>query len=65
MGGAVWYERRKGWTCFVVRVPLAVAAEAPLHREAFPLSAAASAGAETAGSDAFRTAKALRSHTRR
>jgi signal transduction histidine kinase len=23
MGGAVWYERRKGWTKFVVRVPLA------------------------------------------
>jgi len=23
MGGAVWYERREGWTSFVVRVPLA------------------------------------------
>ncbi len=22
MGGAVWYERRKGWTKFVVRIPL-------------------------------------------
>ena len=36
MGGAVWYERRRGWTCFVVRVPLAVAAEAPKYREAVP-----------------------------
>ena len=67
MGGAVWYERRKGWTCFVVRVPLAVAAESPQYREAFPRAsaAAASAGAGAAGGDAFRTAEALRSHTRR
>lgn len=56
MGGAVWYERRKGWTCFVVRVPLAVAAESPQYREAFP-RAAAGAGTGTAG--------ALRSHARR
>lgn len=27
MGGAVWYERRAGWTSFVVRVPLAVSSE--------------------------------------
>ena len=25
MGGAVWYERREGWTSFVVRVPIATA----------------------------------------
>jgi signal transduction histidine kinase len=34
MGGAVWYERRGGWTCFVVRVPVAAVAEAPRLREA-------------------------------
>ncbi len=66
MGGAVWYERRKGWTCFVVRVPLAVAAESPQYREAFPRAPPLPrAGAGAAGGDAFRTAEALRSHTRR
>jgi signal transduction histidine kinase len=34
MGGAVWYERRGGWTCFVVRVPVTAAIEAPRFREA-------------------------------
>ena len=33
MGGAVWYERRAGWTSFVVRVPLAVPPEASHLRE--------------------------------
>ncbi len=28
MGGAVWYERRKGWTKFVVRIPLSAEKEA-------------------------------------
>ena len=71
MGGAVWYERRKGWTCFVVRVPLASASEAPRYREAFPGSAAASVAAPTpaapasAGSDAHRAAELLRAHARR
>ncbi|MCU0280947.1 MAG: HAMP domain-containing histidine kinase [Acidimicrobiia bacterium] len=67
MGGAVWYERRKGWTCFVVRVPLAAVAEAPQYREGFSRSANAMASAEAgaAGNDAYRTAEALRSHTRR
>ncbi|HLA67672.1 MAG TPA: HAMP domain-containing sensor histidine kinase [Acidimicrobiia bacterium] len=33
MGGAVWYERRQGWTCFVVRVPLATTDERSGYRE--------------------------------
>jgi signal transduction histidine kinase len=70
MGGAVWYERRKGWTCFVVRVPLASAAEAPRYREAFPRTAHADGGAVAAGvappgSEAYRTVEALRAHSRR
>ena len=34
MGGAVWYERRDGWTSFVVRVPLATSEEVSRYREA-------------------------------
>jgi signal transduction histidine kinase len=34
MGGAVWYERREGWTSFAVRVPLATDAEQSKYREA-------------------------------
>ena len=34
MGGAVWYERRSGWTSFVVRVPLAARSEAIPYRDA-------------------------------
>jgi signal transduction histidine kinase len=75
MGGAVWYERRRGWTCFVVRVPLAVAAEAPHYREAFsppagrrtadsPAGVAPSV-APSAGVEAYRVAEALRAHARR
>ena len=33
MGGAVWYERREGWTSFVVRVPLATADAPTRYRE--------------------------------
>ncbi len=33
MGGAVWYERRAGWTCFVVRIPLATSEEPSQYRE--------------------------------
>jgi signal transduction histidine kinase len=33
MGGAVWYERREGWTSFVVRVPLATDTERSQYRE--------------------------------
>lgn len=33
MGGAVWYERRQGWTKFVVRIPLASEREQPRFRE--------------------------------
>lgn len=33
MGGAVWYERRGGWTSFVVRVPLAANADATRYRD--------------------------------
>ncbi|MBN2113967.1 MAG: HAMP domain-containing histidine kinase [Acidimicrobiia bacterium] len=69
MGGAVWYERRRGWTCFVVRVPLAAAPEVPRYREAFPRAAAqasvASPAAGGAGADAHRAATALRAHVRR
>lgn len=36
MGGAVWYERRDGWTSFVVRVPVATSTEASSYREASP-----------------------------
>jgi signal transduction histidine kinase len=75
MGGAVWYERRKGWTCFVVRVPLAAAAETPHHLEPFPRTAGAKGAAgeavdtaaapAPAGSEAYRTVEALRAHSRR
>jgi signal transduction histidine kinase len=34
MGGAVWYERRDGWTSFVVRIPLATDDEISQFREA-------------------------------
>lgn len=34
MGGAVWYERRSGWTSFVVRVPLAVRVDSAVSRKA-------------------------------
>ena len=33
MGGAVWYERRDGWTCFVVRIPMATSDESSEYRE--------------------------------
>jgi len=33
MGGAVWYERRGGWTSFVVRIPLATTDDRSLYRE--------------------------------
>jgi signal transduction histidine kinase len=33
MGGAVWYERRDGWTSFVIRVPISVDAEVSQYRE--------------------------------
>lgn len=33
MGGAVWYERREGWTSFVIRVPLAKADAPTQYRE--------------------------------
>jgi signal transduction histidine kinase len=33
MGGAVWYERREGWSSFVVRVPLATADAPTQYRE--------------------------------
>ncbi len=75
MGGAVWYERRRGWTCFVVRVPLAVAPEAPKYREARPGAAARPAEtalpeagilpAAPAGAEAHWAAEALRAHARR
>jgi signal transduction histidine kinase len=74
MGGAVWYERRRGWTCFVVRVPLAAAAEAPRYREAFPKARASrpeapepalAGAAATPGSEAYRAAEALRPRVRR
>ena len=77
MGGAVWYERRRGWTCFVVRVPLAVAAEAPKYREAHPgvaarpaetaepVAAGASAVPAPAGVETHWAAEALRTHARR
>lgn len=68
MGGAVWYERRSGWTCFLVRVPLAVTAEAPRYREASPRASAAAPAeiaAAAAGSEGYRAAEALRLHSRR
>jgi len=34
MGGAVWYERRDGWTSFVVRIPIATKDEVSRFREA-------------------------------
>lgn len=47
MGGAVWYERRDGWTSFVVRVPLATDDEPSEFREVpgAPSSAASAASA--------------------
>ena len=33
MGGAVWYERRSGWTSFVVRVPVATRPDTTQFRE--------------------------------
>jgi signal transduction histidine kinase len=33
MGGAVWYERREGWTSFVIRIPLAKADVPTRYRE--------------------------------
>lgn len=39
MGGAVWYERRSGWTSFVIRVPLAAHTDAsPFRGSGDPLS---------------------------
>lgn len=49
MGGAVWYERRAGWTSFVVRVPLATqSASLPRH------AAAQTGGWNTVGANATR-----------
>jgi signal transduction histidine kinase len=33
MGGAVWYERARGWTSFVVRIPMATTNERSAYRE--------------------------------
>jgi signal transduction histidine kinase len=50
MGGAVWYERTKGWTKFVVRIPLAKDGaesrfkEADMHRRRDLLLSAGAAG---------------------
>jgi len=70
MGGAVWYERRRGWTCFVVRVPLAAAAEAPRYREPSARAARSGGGgdpvaAAASGAEAHRAAEALRAAGRR
>jgi len=72
MGGAVWYERRRGWTSFVVRIPLAAATESPRYREASPRRGAQAAPASlqaatpaTGGSNAHRMAEALRAGARR
>ncbi|MEX0826027.1 MAG: HAMP domain-containing sensor histidine kinase [Acidimicrobiia bacterium] len=43
MGGAVWYERREGWTSFVIRIPLAKAETPTMYRES------ADSGVQTRG----------------
>ncbi|MDX1690324.1 MAG: HAMP domain-containing sensor histidine kinase [Acidimicrobiia bacterium] len=59
MGGAVWHEREDGWTCFVVRVPLAATgpgdqprfAEPALYRRRRELTGAGADGPADAAVD--------------
>jgi len=44
MGGSVWHERRQGWTCFVVRLPLATGDDDTRYREAGSVHSTAAAG---------------------
>jgi len=56
MGGAVWYERRQGRTCFVVRVPLAAAIQAARVPEAGTRRSAGRSAAVASAATEPRTA---------